>query len=447
MSGHLEEVASTVVRLAVEAGATDAECTVQEGSHFSVNVRMREVETLTDAGSRGVGVRVLVGKNTGSAYSSDVSGDGLRAMVRSAMESARITSADPFAGLPEECGALQGNLDLYSPDVAELDSKWKIEQARAAENAALSLDPRVENSEGSSFDSHIGSTVFANSRGFVGGYRTSLVSMSVVPVARNGKGMERDYWYTSARKPSKLEDPDSVGRTAAQRALRRLGSRKVPTQKVPIVFEPRTANSLLGHIFEAVSGDSVYRKESFLAGRLGNKVLSDKMNIIDDSTLPGLFGTTPFDDEGVRSRRTVVIERGVLQSYLLNTYTARKLGLRTTANASRGLSGNAGIGHGNLYLEPGERSPEQMIASLPKAFYITELMGDAVNVVNGDYSRGAAGVWIENGELAYPVSEVTVAGTLQEMFNNVVEIGNDLIFRGSVASPTIVIGEMTVSGE
>jgi PmbA protein len=234
---------------------------------------------------------------------------------------------------------------------------------------------------------------------------------------------------------------------AAQRALRRLHAVKVETQKVPVVFEPRTARSLLDNIFEAVHGMSVYRQESFLAGKLGEKVASDEVTIIDDGTIPGLFGTTPFDDEGVASRRTVVIERGVLKSYLMNTYAARKLGMKTTGNASRGLTGNAGIGRGNFFLEKGVQTPEQIIAGIPNGFYVTELMGFGVNVVTGDYSRGAAGLWIRNGELAFAVSEVTIAGNLNDMLRGIAGVASDLEFRGSVAAPTIKMGEMTVGGK
>ena len=246
---------------------------------------------------------------------------------------------------------------------------------------------------------------------------------------------------------SGLEAPEHVGRMAAQRALRRLNAVKVDTQKVPVVFEPRTARSLLDNIFEAVHGMSIYRQESFLAGKLGEKVASDDVTIVDDATIPGLFGTSPFDDEGVASRRTVVIERGVLKSYLMNTYAARKLGLKTTGNASRGLTGNAGIGHGNFFLQPGVQTPEQIIAGIPNGFYVTELMGFGVNVVTGDYSRGAAGLWIRNGELAFAVSEVTIAGNLNDMLKGIAAIGSDLEFRGSVAAPTIKMGEMTVGGK
>jgi PmbA protein len=237
-----------------------------------------------------------------------------------------------------------------------------------------------------------------------------------------------------------------VGRTAARRALRRLHAVKVETQKAPVVFEPRTARTLLDNLYEAVHGMSIYRQESFLAGKLGEKVASEHVTVIDDGTIPGLFGTSPFDDEGVPSRRTVVMERGVLKSYLLNTYAARKLGMKTTGNASRGLTGNAGIGHGNLFIEKGVQTPEQIVAGIANGFYVTELMGFGVNIVTGDYSRGASGLWIRNGELAFAVSEVTIAGNLKDMLLGLEAAGSDLEFRGSVAAPTLKIGEMTVGG-
>ena len=448
-ANHLLELAQDIVKLAQAAGASDAECTIAEGEEFSANVRMREVENLKEAGSRGAGLRILIGRHTGASYTSDLSKDGIAHLVKSAIELADITTEDPHAGLPDpdEFGTLEGDLGMYSADVAGLDTALKIETAKRAEDAALSSDPRISNSEGASFDNYVGRHIFANSREFAAEYRSSYCSLSTSPVAREGESMERDYWYTMARGFSGLEAPEHVGRMAAQRALRRLNAVKVDTQKVPVVFEPRTARSLLDNIFEAVHGMSIYRQESFLAGKLGEKVASDDVTVIDDATLPGLFGTSPFDDEGVASRRTVVIERGVLKSYLMNTYAARKLGMKTTGNASRGLTGNAGIGHGNFFLEQGVQTPEQIIAGIPNGFYVTELMGFGVNVVTGDYSRGAAGLWIRNGELAFAVSEVTIAGNLNDMLKGIEAIGSDLEFRGSVAAPTIKMGEMTVGGK
>jgi PmbA protein len=446
---HLLELAQSIIRQAQAAGASDAECTIAEGEEFSANVRMREVENLKEAGSRGAGLRILIGKHTGASYTSDLSSKGIAHMVKSAIELGDITTEDPHAGLPnaEDFGSIPGDLGMYSPDIAQLDTAVKIDMAKRAEEAALSSDPRISNSEGASFDNYVGRHVFANSRGFAGEYRSSYCSLSTSPVARDGDSMERDYWYTMARSFPGLEAPEHVGRMAAQRALRRLNAVKVETQKVPVVFEPRTARSLLDNIFEAVHGMSIYRHESFLADKLGQKVACDALTVIDDGTIPGLFGTSPFDDEGVACRRTVVIERGVLKNYLLNSYAARKLGMKTTGNASRGLTGNAGIGHGNFFIEKGVQTPEQIIAGIPNGFYVTELMGFGVNIVTGDYSRGAAGLWIRNGELAFAVSEVTIAGNLNEMLQGIEAIGSDLDFRGSVAAPTIKMGEMTVGGK
>ncbi len=446
---HLLELAADVVKRALDAGAGDAECTIAEGDEFSAHVRMRELENLKEAGSRGAGLRILIGKRTGASYTSDLSAEGIAHLVKSAIELADITTEDPHAGLPgeEEFGKTAGDLGLYSPDVEDLKTPLKIETAKRAEEAALAADPRIVNSEGASFDSHTGRHLFANSRGFAGDYRSSYCSVTSIPVARDGESMERDYWFSLARGYAGLEPPEEVGRTAARRALRRLHPVKVETQKVPVVFEPRTARTLLDSIFEAVHGTSVYRHESFLAGKVGEKVASERLTVIDDGTIPGLFGTSPFDDEGVPTRRTVVIERGVLKSYLLNTYAARKLGLKTTGNASRGLTGTAAIGHGNFFIEKGVESPERIIASIRNGFYVTELMGFGVNIVTGDYSRGAAGLWIRNGELAFAVSEVTIAGNLKEMLPGLDAIGSDLEFQGSVAAPTLKIGEMTVGGK
>jgi len=445
---HFVELAAETVKQALERGARDAECTISEGSEFSANVRMREVESLKQAGSRGAGLRVLTGKRAGSAYTSDLSADGIRQMVASAIELASITSEDPHAGLPDaaEMGAIPGDLQLYCADIERLETPFKIDLAGSAEAAALDADPRISNSEGGSFDSRLGRRVFANSRGFTGEYRSSYCSLAAVPVARDGESMERDYWMSIARSFAGLEPPEHIGRVAAERALRRLSPRKVETQRVPVVFEPRTARSLLGSIFEAVHGESIYRQASFLAGKLGEKVAAEGLTVIDDGTIPGLFASSPFDDEGIPTRRTAVIERGVLKSYLLNSYTARKLGMKTTGNASRGLSGNPGIGHGNLFIEGGNRAPAEILASIRNGLYVTELIGSGVNIVTGDYSRGAVGMWIRNGELAFPVSEVTIAGNLNNMLMDMDAIGSDLEFRGSTAAPTLLIREMTVGG-
>src|SRR5947209_1189441 len=446
----LKALATDVVGRAMAGGSTAAECVVREGDEFSTVVRLGQVETLKESGSRAIGVRVFFGKRSASTYSSDLSRDALDRMLNSALELAKITSEDPNAGIPEasQLGSIPGDLDLYYEDVYSLPGEQRIDYARRAEKTALDYDPRIKNSEGGSFDAATGHKVLANSHGFVGEYRRSYCSVAAVPIAKDEKGaMQRDYWYSVARSLRRLESPEQVGKVAAERTLRRLGARKIKTAHVPVVLDPLVANSILEHIFEGVNGDSVYRGASFLAGKLGQKIASENVNVIDDGTMPGGFGTAPFDGEGIPTRRTVVIENGVLKSYVLNTYTARKLGLQTTANASRGLAGTPGIGPGNYFLQPGTKTPQQIFGEIKEGLYVTEFLGHGANLVTGDYSRGASGLWISGGELAFPVEEITVAGNLKEMFLNISEIANDLEFRGAVASPTIRIDGLTVGGE
>jgi PmbA protein len=446
----LKELARKVVDRAMQRGASAAECVLRDGSEFSTVVRLGEVETLKESGSKALGIRVFVGQRAASTWTSDLSREGVERMVDSALELAKVTSEDPLASIPEASllGSLAGDLDLYYEDVYSLDTAARIDYARRAERAALDFDSRISNSEGGSFDAATGRKVLANSHGFLGEYQRSYCSVSAVPIARDEQGnMQRDYWYSVARRLGSLESAESVGQTAARRTLRRIGARKVKTTRVPIIFDPHVARSLLDHIFEAANGDSIYRHASFLDGKLGEKIAAENITVVDDGTIPGGFGTSPFDGEGVPTRRTMVIERGVLKSYLLNTYAARKLGLQTTGNASRGLAGTPGIGCGNFFLEPGTKTPEQIIAGVPDGLYVTEFLGFGVNLVTGDFSRGAGGLWITGGELTYPVEEITVAGNLKEMLNHISEIGNDLEFRGPVACPTIRIDGMTVAGE
>jgi len=449
-STDLKQLAADVVRQAMQGGATAAEAVAMDGSEFSTVVRLGEVETLKESGSKGIGVRVFFGQRAASTYSSDLSPEGIRHMVESALALARITSEDPFAGIPEasQLGKLEGDLNLYCDDVYSLSTADRIDYARRAEKAALDFDSRITNSEGGTFDAAVGYKVLANSHGFVGDYSRSYCSVAAVPIAQiEGSSMQRDYWYSVANTLRKLESPEEVGQIAAKRTLRRLGARKVKTAKVPIVFEQTVAGALVGHIFEAVNGDSVYRHASFLSGKLGEKIAGDNINVIDDGTMPGGFGTTPFDSEGVPSRKTVVVENGVLKSYLLNTYTAKKLGLQTTGNASRGLAGTPGIGPGNFFLQPGTKTAQEIIADIKEGLFVTEFLGFGVNLVTGDFSRGASGLWIQNGELTFPVEEITVAGNLKDMFRNIAEIGSDLQFRSAIASPTLRIDGMTVAGE
>src|SRR5208282_2625364 len=313
----LRSVAEDIVRRAMNGGATAAECVVREGDEFSTLVRLGQVETLKESGSRSIGVRVFSGQRAASTYSSDFSSESLDRMVKSALELSKITSEDPFGGIPEasQLGSLPGDLDLYHEDVYSLPGPDRIDYARRAEKAALDFDPRIKNSEGGSFDAATGHKVLANSHGFVGEYRRSYCSVAAVPIAQTETGaMQRDFWYTVARTLKKLDRPEQVGRIAAERTLRRLGARKVKTAHVPIVLDPMVSTSILEHIFEGINGDSVYRGASFLAGKLGEQIASPNVTVIDDGTMPGGFGTTPFDGEGIPTRRTVVIENGILKS-------------------------------------------------------------------------------------------------------------------------------------
>lgn len=449
VTGIGEEFVTDIVTKALRAGASDAEVVFAEGDEFETLVRLGQVEQLKEAGSRALGLRVFQGQRTASTSTSDLSPDGIRQMIDGAMSLVRITSEDPFAGLPEreEFGALPDDLDLFYEDVYSLPAIERIEYARRTEAAAMAADQRIQNSGGGSFDAATGRKILANSRGFVGESRRSSCSISAQPIALSASGgMQRDYWYSSQRSLALLDSPEAVGKEAARRTLRRLDARKIATQRVPLVFAPEVARSILGAILGAINGNAVYRSSSFLAGKLGETVGGSNLTMIDDGTIRGGFGSARFDGEGLPTRRKVVLDRGVLTSYLLNTYTARKLGLQSTGNASRGLAGSPGIGAGNFYLEPGTKTPEEIIAAIPRGLYVTDLIGHGVNIVTGDYSHGASGLWIENGELTYPVEEITVAGNLKEMLHNVSSVGSDLIFRSSVACPTLCIEGMTIAG-
>jgi PmbA protein len=446
----LSDIATDVVARALKAGASAADAIVRESTEFSTVVRLGQVETLKEAGSRDVGLRVFLGQRTASTYSSDFTREGIERLIKGAVELARVTSDDPSAGLPEksQLGSVAGDLRLYYDDVYSLSPEERIDYARRAERAALDCDRRFKNSDGGGFDASTGHKVLANSVGFVGEYRRSYCSISAMPIAQADDGsMQRDYWFTAARTLGGLDSPEEVGREAARRTLRRLGARKIASTQATVVLDPLVAASFLHHIFGAVNGDAVYRQASFLAGKLGETIAGENVTVIDDGTIPGGFGSEPFDGEGVPTRRTLVIEKGVLKSYLLNTYTARKLGLATTGSASRGLAGNPGIGTGNFFLQPGSKTPQQIIAGIRRGFYVTEFLGFGVNVVTGDFSQGASGLWIEEGELAFPVEEVTVAGNLKDMLNNISDIGNDLTFRRSTACPTLSIQGMMIAGE
>jgi PmbA protein len=397
-----------------------------------------------------MGLRLFAGYSSAITSTANFSREAVQTLVEETVALAKATAADEFSGLPAGEELAQDFPDLDLTDTSEhLSPEDKIALAREAEATALGSDPRIKNSEGAEFSngSREIEILYANSLGFIGRYYTTSYSLTVVPVASQNGTMQRDYWYSSHRKLSGLESPLAVGKKAAERTVRRLGAKRVKTQEAPVVFDPEMAASLLRHLAGAVSGSALYRKTSFLLGKQGEKIAAKGTWIDDDARIPSALGSKPFDGEGLPTRRTPVVEDGVLASYLLDTYSARKLGLRSTGNASRSFADAPAASPTNFFLRPGTTSPEEIIRSVRSGLYVTELSGFGVNPVTGDYSRGAVGLWIENGELTYPVEEITIAGNLLDMFQNVEAIGNDLELRGSVAAPTLKIARMTIAGE
>ena len=436
-----------VLKRAVARGATAADGFLVEERHFSALVRLGQVDTVTHADDRRLSLRVFVGQASAAASTSDLSRESLERVVDEATALARITSADPHAGLPEPSSLIDGlpDLDLSDATGHDLAPEAKIEIARRAEAAALAEDSRITNSEGAEFYDRQARYAYATSHGFARDYATSSFGITASPVASENGDMQRDSWYSAARKRARLEEPEAIGRIAARRAVRRLGGRKVKTVEVPVIFDPENAASLLRALAGAASGPSLYRRASFLLDRLGTRVAAPSVTLVDDGTIAGALGSRPFDGEGLPTRRTVLVRDGVLESYLLDSYSARKLGMTSTHHAVRDGSG-VSVSTSNLMLLPGTASPAELIASVKNGFYVTELIGFGVNGVTGDYSRGAAGMWIENGELSHPVEEVTVAGNLLDMFTALEGIGNDLVLRDRTVSPTLLIGRMVVAG-
>ena len=437
-----------VLKRAQARGATAADGFLIEEQHFTASVRLGQVDTVKHSRDQRLSLRVFAGRASAAASTSDLSRESLERVVDEATALARVTAEDPHAGLPEPDELIGAVPDLQLEDTTgnEPAPEAKIELARQAEAAALGSDPRMTNSEGAEYWDRRARYAYATSHGFGRGYATSAFGLSVAPVASENGEMQRDYWYTAARHRAQLEAPDSIGRTAARRALRRLGARKVKTIEVPVIFDPDTAATLVRAVAGAVSGPSLYRRASFLLDRLGKRIAAPAVTIVDDGLMPRALGSRPFDGEGLATRRTVVVGEGVLESYLLDSYSARKLGLRSTHHASRDGSG-VGVSTTNLMLQPGPASPDELIASVTNGFYVTELIGFGINGVTGDFSKGAAGLWIENGRLTYPVAEVTVAGNLLEMLNAIEGIGNDLVLRDRTVSPTVLIGRMVVAGD
>ena len=434
----LRQIARDMLAYAKQQGATASAAEVSDGFGQSVSVRQGEVETIEYNRDKGLGISVYIGQRRGNASTSDFSPQAVRDTVDAALSIARHTASDDSAGLPEQSMLATEfpDFDLYHPWL--LNVEQAIDLARECEQAAFARDKRIKNSEGASVSVHEAQFVFANSLGFIGGYPTSRHSVSCAVIAGKGKAMQRDYWYSEARNAADMLMVEEVGRITAERAIRRLNSRKLGTMQVPVLFEAPIAASLLGHFIGAVSGSSLYRKSSFLLDQLGKPVFSSNIHIDDIPNIPRGLGSSAFDNEGVTTQRRAIVEAGVLQGYFLGSYSARKLGMKST--------GNAGGNH-NLILRSGESDFNDLLKKMGRGLLVTELLGQGVNHVTGDYSRGAAGFWVEHGEIQYPVEEITIAGNLKDMYRHIAAVGNDVLVQGSRQSGSILIENMMVAGQ
>lgn len=434
---------------AKKRGAVAADAVYVRGRSTEVRVRLDEVEQVKQSRGNGVGLRVFFGDRSASTSSSDLSQEALSELVSRICEAAQVTAEDSFSGLPDAAlleDAPAGGLDLYDASLEHLDVDRAIEMAREAESKARHGDPRIVNSEGAEMAWGTSETHLANSLGTFRSTRRGSVSLWTTPVAQHDGKMERDYWYTTARHLEDLDSPSFVGEEAQRRTLRRLGAKKPQTCKVPVVFEWTVASKLLGTLAGCVTGGAIYRKTSYLAGQLGEAIAHPSVHIVDDALVPRGAGSKDFDGEGLATNRTTIVEGGVLKSYLLDTYSAKKLGLATTRNASRGLAGSPHASATNFWMTPGEHSLEALIAGVERGLLVTETFGFGVNTITGDYSQGASGIWIENGELAYPVNEFTVASTLPQVWGSIDGIGSDIDRRRAVSAPSLRVAEMTIAG-
>ena len=448
---RLLDLGDQIVKRAKDGGATVAECTLRSGAELSAKVRLGEAELVEEAGHRAAGLRLMKGQRVASTSTSDFSEHGIARFVGDALELLELSQEDPFAG-PAKAELLCDpskvpDLELYDPKGGGVDAAQAIELAKRGEAAARAADARITNSEGATFGRTAGGGALVLSSGFRAVYKGSYSSLSVVPVADDVGGKKRrGYHWTAKRFLAELDTPESVGREAARRTLRKLGARTVPTCEVPVVFDPDAARSILGLLAGCVMGSSIWRKSSYHHGREGTRVASDLVGVIDDPLMPRAPGSRPFDGEGLASRRNVVVERGILKTYLCDSYSARKLGRESTASASRGGCGGVGPSTSNFILQAGDDSADAIVKGTKRGLYVTEMMGFGFNAVTGDFSRGAGGFWIENGELTYPVSEVTISLNVDQLFQSIDAVGNDLDFRTSTVSPTFRVAKMTVAG-
>ncbi len=438
---QLRDLSQQVLDSARARGATDCAMEVSEGLGLSVTVRKGKVETIEQNRDKSLAVTAFIGNRKGHASTSDFSRQALEQTVQAAIDIARFTAEDACAGLPDDDMIERAPRDLGLCTVWDIDAPAAVEIARRAEAAAFAVDPRIRNSEGASVSAQHSHFIAANSRGFMGGYPYSRHYISCAPIAQARRQMQRDDWYSSSRDPAQLAPPEAIGRYAAERALARLDAHKISTRKCPVLFEAPLACGLLGAFVQATSGGALYRKSSFLVDSLGKQVFADHIGIVEDPHVPGALGSAPFDEEGVRTTRRDVVRAGVVEGYFLSTYSARKLGMKTTGNAG----GSHNLALRSAHTRAGDDF-KAMLRALGTGLLVTELMGQGVNYVSGDYSRGACGFWVENGEIVHAVEEVTIAGNLRDMFANIVAVGADTIVRGTKETGSILLEGMTLAG-
>lgn len=446
MQDELLELGARVVEKARAAGADISEAVARSHRELSVRVRKGEVELVEEAGSRGIGLRVFLGDRSGSASTSDLTPSGLDTLVESALQVARYSEADPDALPPDTVAFEAPELDLIDPSLDGFGARDAEELAKAAEEAAFAVSDRITNSEGANCGRVVGGVAFVSSKGFSGGYDGSRISVSVQPVAPDGDKLRTAVDWDSRRHRADLSDPSVVGRRAGEKVLAKLGASKVATQEVPVVFHPDAGRALLSALFGCISGGSVYRKSTYLADREGSVIASPLVNVKDDPLIPKGPGSRPFDGEGFASRLNQVVSEGRLQTFLLDTYSARKLGRESTASASRGLLGRPSVSSTNFILEAGTRDPDEIVAQVPAGLYVTSMMGFGFNPVTGDFSRGAEGFWIEDGKMARPVGEITISANFDDLWKGIDAVGTDLELKSSTAVPTFRVSKMTVAG-
>jgi PmbA protein len=445
---NYESLAMDLAKRARDRGADEADVMLQTSTDFSVEIRKGEIETLTQAGSKGLGIRCFVDGRQGFAATSDFDPEALGALVDRTIALARIADRKPENGLAEDADPQPRDLKLYDPTVESIPTADKIALARRCEQAAFDADPRITNSEGSGFGSGVTCTVLANSRGAVGSYRTSGCSLYCQPLAEQDGKKQVEFDWSFGHGWDDLESAEEVGKRAAARVVRKLGARKIPSRSAPVIFDRRVATQIWYGVLAAVNGDAVFKGMSFLKDRLGERIAAESVTLVDDGLLAGGVGSAPFDGDGLPTRQNVIIDSGVLHMFLYDTATARKVGgqVRSTANARRNYNGVPSIGPFNLYLRAGSLTPEEIIRQTGTGLLVTDMMGTGANTVTGDFSIGACGQWIENGEIAFPVEEVTIAGTMDRILNGIERIGSDLIFNTAVVTPTFQVDEMMISG-